>query len=155
METVVIVAADILNTAVWEVVGTIEDTIANMPLTSYVEAILGYDINDKPLTVEQRVDKLIEGALRSVDSFCNGLMMGGTIEVVGTLGLPFSMDQQALVDLAKQAQQKGGLSASDAAILTQWAKEYGIPVRGPEAHLGRFNPFQHIHIGPINHIPVK
>ena len=67
----------------------------------------------------------------------------------------FTPDQAALVDLAKQAQRKG-VSAEEAQTLRQWADEVGLPSRGPEAHPGRpFGQYPHIHIGPVNHIPVR
>lgn len=35
-------------------------------------------------------------------------------------------------------------------------KEAGVPVRGPESHPGRpMGQQEHIHVGPVNHIPVK
>jgi RHS repeat-associated protein len=66
----------------------------------------------------------------------------------------FTEDQQALVALAKGV-ARGGVSLDDAATLLEWAAECGLPGRGPEVHPGRpFGQFPHIHIGPINHIPV-
>jgi len=64
-------------------------------------------------------------------------------------------DQQAVIDLAKQAQQRGGISEGDATILLRWAREAGLRTRGPEIHIFRPNPFEHIHIGPIGHIPIR
>jgi len=67
----------------------------------------------------------------------------------------FTEDQSALVDLAKQA-QRTGVTSQEADILRQWANETGLPFRGPEVHPGRpFGQFPHIHIGPIDHIPVN
>jgi hypothetical protein len=63
-------------------------------------------------------------------------------------------NQEALVDLAKEAKKKGGVSEDDALTLVDWGKEYNVPSRGPETHTDR--PFNkpHIHVGPVGHIPV-
>lgn len=67
----------------------------------------------------------------------------------------FTPDQEAAIDLAKEAKKTGGLSAEEAKVLVDWAKELGLPARGPEAHPGRpFGKFPHIHVGPVNHVPV-
>jgi RHS repeat-associated protein len=67
----------------------------------------------------------------------------------------FNPEQQALIDLAKQG-QRTGVTPQEADQLLQWAKETGVPARGPEVHPGRpFGQFPHIHIGPIDHIPVN
>jgi RHS repeat-associated protein len=67
----------------------------------------------------------------------------------------FNPDQRALVDLAKGA-ERTGVSEAEADTLLEWADEYGLPSRGPEVHPGRpFGQFPHIHIGPVNHIPVN
>ena len=74
-------------------------------------------------------------------------------------GKCFTPDQQALVDLAKQANRRGGVTWKEAGILVGWGLEVGFTpenCRGPECHPNRpFGKFPHIHIGPINHIPVK
>jgi GNAT superfamily N-acetyltransferase len=67
----------------------------------------------------------------------------------------FGADERALIDLAKAA-KRTGIGRQEAQTLLNWAKEYGLPFRGPEAHPGRgFGSNPHIHIGPVNHIPVK
>ncbi len=71
--------------------------------------------------------------------------------------LAFTAEQDAVIQLAKDAKRSGGLTQGDAGTLREWAKEYGLPSRGPEIHPNRpgwagENP--HIHIGPVNHIPV-
>ncbi|MCK6486078.1 MAG: RHS repeat-associated core domain-containing protein [Phycisphaerae bacterium] len=71
-------------------------------------------------------------------------------------GVRFTPDQSALIDLAKGASARGGVTREEARILREWACEYGVPFRGPELHPGRpFGQFPHIHIGPVNHIPVR
>ena len=68
----------------------------------------------------------------------------------------FDPNQEALVDLAKQKEQRGGVTKSEAGTLLDWAKEYKVPARGPESHkTGQTAGQEHIHVGPINHIPVK
>jgi hypothetical protein len=69
-------------------------------------------------------------------------------------GAPFTPDQEALVELAKEA-KRTGVTAAQAEILLEWAREYGLPHRGPEVHPGRKFKEPHIHIGPVNHIPVR
>jgi RHS repeat-associated protein len=65
----------------------------------------------------------------------------------------FNGDQEAVVDLAKEAQQKGGVTKADAETLVKWGKEVGFgDSRGPEDHGGDLG--DHIHVGPVNHIPV-
>jgi hypothetical protein len=63
-------------------------------------------------------------------------------------------NQEALVDLAKEAKKKGGVSEDEAQTLVEWGKEYNVPSRGPETHPDR--PFNnpHIHVGPVGHIQV-
>jgi RHS repeat-associated protein len=66
-------------------------------------------------------------------------------------------NQEAVIDLAKDAKNKGGVNPADAQTLLDWAKEYKVkPVRGPESHPNRpHGKTPHIHVGPVNHIPVK
>jgi RHS repeat-associated protein len=69
---------------------------------------------------------------------------------------PFDANQQALVALAKEAKRMNGISPEEAQALLEWAIEYNIAGRGPESHPGRpYGNTPHIHIGPINHIPVE
>ena len=69
----------------------------------------------------------------------------------------FTPDQDALVQLAKDAKQRGGVTSEEGNILKEWAAEYGLrPARGPEAHPGRgFGSKPHYRIGPVNHLPLK
>jgi hypothetical protein len=68
-------------------------------------------------------------------------------------------DQQAVVELAKEAERSGRngnpISESEANILLEWADEYGLPHHGPEIHPERPGPASkiwHFHIDRINHI---
>jgi RHS repeat-associated protein len=65
-------------------------------------------------------------------------------------------DQEALVDLAKEAKNKGGVSEQDAQTLMDWAKQTDLKGSSEhvEQHPGRNFKRPHIRIGPINHIPV-
>ena len=64
-------------------------------------------------------------------------------------------DQDALIKIAKRA-KRTGVSSEEAEILQEWAEEFEVPFRGPEAHPGRgFGSLPHIRVGPINHIPVR
>lgn len=68
-----------------------------------------------------------------------------------------SPDQSALIKLAKEVKKKGGADSEDIAILLEWAKEYRISSHGPEIHPNRPGPVSyiwHIHIGPVDHIPI-
>jgi RHS repeat-associated protein len=66
----------------------------------------------------------------------------------------FNGDQDALIKIAKEA-QRNGLSPEDAEALREWAEEYDVPFRGPEEHPTRgFGSQPHVHVGPVDHIPV-
>ncbi len=68
----------------------------------------------------------------------------------------FTDDQAALIDLAKEAKRKGGVTMKEAEILREWSDEYGIRFRGPESHPNRpFGKHPHIHVGPVDHILIK
>ncbi|SCJ29114.1 Cell wall-associated polypeptide CWBP200 [uncultured Clostridium sp.] len=76
----------------------------------------------------------------------------------GRNSIRFNGDQQAVIDLAKQAKNIGGIRADDANTLLGWANEYGVPYHGLEIHLNRSGPssnIPHIHIGKTGHIPIK
>jgi len=71
-------------------------------------------------------------------------------------GLRNTPDQDALIQLANEAKRRGGTTAEEAAALERWAKEYDVPFRGPEQHPTRdFGSQPHIHVGPVNHIPMR
>jgi hypothetical protein len=94
-------------------------------------------------------------ALGAAEGASTGARIGSAIEDAICPSNPskrFTPDQSALVDLVKGAKQRGGVSAEDAQVLRDWANELNLPSRGPESH---DDDFEHIHIGPINHIPIK
>jgi RHS repeat-associated protein len=74
----------------------------------------------------------------------------------GQFSQRFSPDQDALIQLAKEAKRMGGVDVDEAEILEAWANEYGISFRGPEVHPNRpHGRIPHIHVGPVDHIPVR
>lgn len=88
-----------------------------------------------------------------------GAVKGG-VKLLGhaddaTRVLRHSDDAAALIDLAKQA-KRTGVSPTDAKTLLNWADEYKVkPAHGPEIHPNRNVDFEHIHVGPVDHIPVN
>jgi RHS repeat-associated protein len=65
-------------------------------------------------------------------------------------------DQEAAIELAKEAKNKGGLAADEAEALVELGNSVGVPSRGPEAHPNRpQGKSPHIHVGPVGHIPVR
>jgi hypothetical protein len=76
---------------------------------------------------------------------------------VGKVGVPNTPNQQAVIDLAKEAKKAGGVTAKDANTLMQWADEYNIYNHGPEIHPNRpgaASNILHFHIGKQGHIPI-
>jgi RHS repeat-associated protein len=72
------------------------------------------------------------------------------------IGKRWNEDQDALIQLAKDAQRRGGADRRDAHTLLEWAKEHGVPHHGPEHHPNRpFGKHEHIHIGPVDHLLIK
>ena len=72
-------------------------------------------------------------------------------------GSRYSEDQDALIQLAKDAKRRGGVPQDDANTLADWADELGLPGHGPAVHTGRpgwGGTNVHINIGPVRHIPV-
>lgn len=72
-----------------------------------------------------------------------------------TKGKRFTPAQSKIVKKAKAAKKKG-LSEAEAEKLVKEAQDVGLPARGPETHPDRphgKNP--HIHVGPVNHMPIK
>jgi RHS repeat-associated protein len=68
----------------------------------------------------------------------------------------FGPEEDALIQLAKEARQLGGVTEDAANTLLKWAEELGLRTsEGIEIHPGRNFDIPHIRIGPINHIPVK
>jgi RHS repeat-associated protein len=110
------------------------------------------------LAVEEMAALLDEPAEAAVADEGGGLLSSLTpvdwADDTGALGQPFTGDQDALVQLAKSA-KRTGIDQADAQTLVDWAHEVGLEGRGPEVHPGRpWGRFPHIHVGPINHIPV-
>lgn len=72
-------------------------------------------------------------------------------------GLRNTPDQDAVLQLGKEAKANGGVSSKDAQTLLDWADEYNVPHHGPEVHPNRPEPSSqnpHFHIGKTGHIPI-
>lgn len=67
---------------------------------------------------------------------------------------PFTPDQRALVELARQAFRQG-VTRSEARTLLDWAREVNLRGRNTidQPHAEPIN-FEHMHLGPVNHIPI-
>lgn len=87
----------------------------------------------------------------------NGLWGRLVREESGSIGKRLDADQDALIQLAKEAKQRGGVTLEEGRILRDWADEYGVrPSRGPESHPRRlWGQAPHFRIGPVNHIWVN
>ena len=79
----------------------------------------------------------------------NGSIGGG-----GGSGTRFNSNQSALVSIAKEG-RRNGFTPEEASTLKNWANEYGINFRMDGPHPGTNTNYPHLHIGPINHIPIK
>lgn len=64
-------------------------------------------------------------------------------------------DQDALIKIAKQAQQKGSVTSGEAETLLEWAREYGVVPALDHRGTTHWVGGDHIRIGPVNHIQVK
>lgn len=71
----------------------------------------------------------------------------------------FDEDQQALIQLAKGAKRRGGVSPQEAKILDEWRTEYKVGGHRAATHGNRAGSWSarnvHISVGPIRHIPVS
>ncbi|MBO4863521.1 MAG: hypothetical protein J5517_04105 [Eubacterium sp.] len=66
-------------------------------------------------------------------------------------------DQDALIQLSKEAKKYGGTTYEDATILIDWAKEYKVDYHDIEMHPNRpgaASNVPHFHIGKTGHIPI-
>ena len=73
----------------------------------------------------------------------------------GALGR-FNANQDALIQIAKTMKNLGGVTLEEAKILRTWASEYKVSFHGPEFHSSRgYAKILHIHVGPVNYIPVR
>lgn len=84
-----------------------------------------------------------------------GTAVDALIQTTVNAGKRFAAEQDALIQMAKKAKNTGGVTPQDAMAFKDLAREANLPFRGPERHADRpFTDF-HIHVGPVNHIPVK
>ena len=62
-------------------------------------------------------------------------------------------NQRAVIQIAKDANNRGGISIDNAKTLLQWAKEYGVNGRIDQAHTSRsglFSQYMHLHINNMH-----
>lgn len=79
------------------------------------------------------------------------------IEEAASVGRRFGPDQEALIQLAKEAKRTGA-TPEQAKTLIEWAKEYGVKPaldHTSPAYAAHWGGRPHIRIGPKNHIPVR
>jgi hypothetical protein len=74
------------------------------------------------------------------------------LKAEGRVGNRYTGDQQALLQLGKEAEAAGGATRTDAHTLKNWADEYGVPARVDNAHGGQIN-FDHLNLRK-QHIPI-
>ncbi|MBM4259313.1 MAG: RHS repeat-associated core domain-containing protein [Deltaproteobacteria bacterium] len=90
-----------------------------------------------------------------------GLIVGSAVGLstladnISAANGPFTPDEQALDELARDA-QRNGITPQDAQALKDWPDELGVDQRGPECHPKRkYGKNPHIHIGGRDHIFLK
>jgi RHS repeat-associated protein len=86
-----IVDDNLLWAAFWQVIdpaskSLFDAVLSTIPLVSYGQAIAGMDLDGRPLTGEQRLQKLGQGLNASADALETGLIAGG-IKVTGSMSL--------------------------------------------------------------------
>ena len=87
--------------------------------------------------------------------FPPGIVSGGGRAIAArAVDGKFTEEAQIVIQWAKEAVERGGLSEGDAMALWQLAQRAGLSGHGPMTHGARaLGP--HINIGPIRHIPLK
>jgi hypothetical protein len=75
--------------------------------------------------------------------------------VGGMRWLVHDPDQNALIQLAKEAKRKGRITNDEADGLLQWANEYGVQPALDHRNTTHWVGGDHIRIGPVNHIGVR
>jgi hypothetical protein len=74
---------------------------------------------------------------------------------IPNLEAQYNEEQQVIIKWAKEY-ERVGISLEDAKVLVELGNQSNIPSRGSEAHPNRPQvKNRHIHVGLINHIPVK
>jgi RHS repeat-associated protein len=98
-----------------------------------------------------------EGALTRAWNDFGAPGVDDALHFAKSTGARHTDDQAALVQLAKEAKRRGGLTEEEGKTMVGWGDEVGLPARGPEAHPDRGGPsaLPHYHIGPIGHIPTR
>ena len=115
-------------------------------------------VNGEYVVVEQVQHEILESPVTvynfEVADFHTYYVGDTGVLVHNKCGGTFNDDQKALIELAKES--KIGVTRSDANILVEWAKEYGINNHAPMIHEGRSGVWgivEHIKIFKY-HIPI-
>ena len=72
----------------------------------------------------------------------------------GNRGRKNTPEEDAVIQLAKEAKRKGGLSPAEAEALKQLGKAAGLDTKD-HTNTTHWTGGPHIHVGPIDHIPVR
>jgi hypothetical protein len=124
-------------------------------LTFDILYLTNSDVSDRLQNDQERYREWIRNkipALRCLDFTVHPIVLHGTM--VGMLGVPYSPNQQALVELAKQA-QRTGLTVPEAKVMLKWAQEYNVQPALNHINTNHWTGGPHIRIGLTNHIPVR
>ena len=115
-------------------------------------------VNGEYVVVEQVQHEILESPVTvynfEVADFHTYYVGDTGVLVHNKCGGTFNDDQKALIELAKES--KIGVTRSDANILVEWAKEYGLNNHAPMIHEGRpgiWGIVEHIKIFKY-HIPI-
>lgn len=157
------------GTCVWD--ACVGEVIALGALAAATTAVLASPNPGDPSrsNAEVMADSLVEGAKTAVETgknLVNNLFSKSTGDSGSSSGEQsgaedskrHTPDQEAVVELAKEAKAEGGVSADEAGTLVDMAQEAGLPARGPESHPDRkseTSQAEHIHVDKQDHIPVK
>lgn len=130
--------------------------IVILPILVGVWAVteLGLSVSDAVSTIQTLLDSCSSTSdkLLSASLFFAGVVGPGG--GYSTAAKAFNAEQDALIQLAKEAKAKG-ITKQDANDLLQWADEFGVKPANNHIGTDHWVGGDHIRIGPINHIPVK
>ena len=72
----------------------------------------------------------------------------------GKKGKKNTPEQDAVIQIAKEAKKKGGLTPAEAEALKQLGKSAGLDAKD-HTNTTHWKGGPHIHVGPVDHIPVR
>jgi methylthioribose-1-phosphate isomerase len=108
------------------------------------------------LTNEDVREKTQEDVTNAVNKIVEGIKnLAETDKPTDSNKDKFTPEQQEVIKKAKQAKKLKNLTKEEAEDLVEEAKEAGLPARGPGVHPNCNFKETHIHIGPVNHIPIE